>query len=405
MGHATEIHVVKKAGRGTGWGTTRQLPSGKFQARYRGPDGKRHAVAGFTSENAARDWLDGCRARIITKQWRSPDEEKAEAERMAKLRAAQRFGAYAATWIDQRRNGKGEPLRVKTATEYRRMLAKGLAPFAHDQLSDISPARVRAWHAERAKTGPTAAGAEARLLRAILNTAAIDGILDRNPVPGTLTRTHTGIKHRPPTAGELAVLLDNMPGKYRLAVLLAAYGGLRIGEWRALRRRDIVLGPDRVRVNVERAAQYIGGQGWHVGPPKSTAGVRVVPLPARLSADVEAHLAEHVGPFPDSLLFPGRDGFEHPVAFNRYWNAARDAAGVRAVVREHDLRAYAGTALSHAGGTVADVMKFLGQSTVAAAMAYQYATTERIDTLADRMDAPDVTPDVTPVVKIDRKNA
>lgn len=397
MGHGIETEQPTRRGRGTGWGTIRKLPSGKFQARYRGPDGNRYAVAGFGKERAARDWLDATHARIITGTWRSPAEEKAEAERQAKLRTAQTFGTYAATWIDQRHNSHGEPLRVKTATEYRRALRNGLHRFDGDHIADITPERVRTWHAERSQKARTAAGAEARLLRAILNTAAMDGIIDRNPVPGDLTRTHTGIEHRPPTSGELAVLIDNMHGKYRLAVLLAAYGGLRRGEWAALRRRDIIAGDDRVRVNVERTVQYIERQGWHVGPPKSAEGVRVVPLPVQLTGDVQQHLAEHVGPFPDDLLFPGRTGgFEHPVTFNRAWNKAREAAGVRGVVREHDLRAYAATAFSQAGGTLRETMRLLGHSSTEAAMAYQYAATERMESLADMMGAP-TTPEVTPL--------
>lgn len=381
------------------WGYIRKLASGRYQASYT-VDGQRYtAPHTFDGKEAADVWLAQCRARISLGQWKSPEQEAAEREAEAKRRAAQKFGPYSATWLEQRVNGKGEPLRVKTRTEYERMLRRGLAVFASDQIEDITPARVRAWHTGRAKTAPTMAGGEARLLRAILNTAAMDGIIDKNPVPGNLTRTHTGIKHRPPTSGELAVILDHMQGRYRLAVLLAAYGGLRRGEWAALRRRDILIGADRVRVNVERACQYIAGTGWHVGPPKSAEGVRIVPLPAQVTADVEAHLAEHVGPFPDDLLFPGRDGFQHPMAFNKVWDAARDAAGVRAVVREHDLRAYAATSFAVAGGTMAETMRLLGHSTTAAAMAYQHAATERMDALADRLGAPDA----APVVKIDER--
>lgn len=368
------------------WGSARKQRNGRWQVHYPAPDGNRYpGPHTFDTLTDARAFLAATRSDIDNGKWRNPKHVNSE-----------KFGAYASNWIGQRVSGKGQPLRPKTASEYRRQLARGLAPFADDRLQDITPARVRAWHTARAKAAPTSAGAESRLFRAVMNTAIEDGIIAKNPVPGNLTRTRTGIAHRPPTAGELGIILDTMPQRYRLAVLLSAYGGLRRGEWAALCRRDIEISDGRVRINVERAAQFIAGRGWIVGPPKSAEGVRTVPLPAHLTADVEAHLAEYVGEFPEDLLYAGRRGFEHPGAFNRAFDTARDAAGVRAVVREHDLRAYAATAFAVAGGTLAETMRLLGHSTTAAAMAYQHAATERMDALADRMQPP-APSNVTPI--------
>ncbi|WP_170296984.1 tyrosine-type recombinase/integrase [Agromyces salentinus] len=322
--------------------------------------------------------------------WKSPAALAAEAEAEAKRADSERFGAYASTWVEQRANGKGQPLRPKTRTGYERQLERGLALFANDRLTHITPARVRAWHSERAKSAKTAAGAEARLLRAILNTAVVDGIIERNPVPANLTRSLTGKSHRPPTIDELGVLLDTMPDNLRLAVLLAAYGGLRLGEWRALRRSDVTVVDGRVAVRVERAAQYVNGHGWHVGPPKSDEGVRLVTLPSALSEEVEAHLSEHVGPFAESLIFAptGSTPFLTDSSWNRAWDVARDAASIRGQVREHDLRAFAATMHAQSGATLRETMKLLGHSTTIAAMAYQHAAADRMVELADRMPMP-----------------
>ena len=389
------------------WGAIRRLPSGRYQASYAGPDGIRYtAPVTFsddvsrpggtkprTGEEKAREWLRGQRTDIERGVWVSPALLKAEAEAAAKKAESERFGLYAQTWVAQRVSGKGEPLRPKTRAEYERQLAGGLSRFKNDRLTEITPARVRNWHADRMQSGKTAAGAEARLLRAILNTALVDGLIQSNPVPANLTRTQTGKKHRPPTLDELSVVLEEIGPFFRLAVLLAAYGGLRSGEWRALRRRDLTPSNGRVLVAVDRAAQYIPGHGWHVGPPKSAEGVRVVPLPSGLTGDVETHLNEFVGPFPDDLIFPpvGGDGFVHDRQFNRHWNRARDAAGIREAVREHDLRGFAGTMLAQSGATLRETMAFLGHSTTAAAMAYQ-ATTGREAELTDRMPLPVASP-------------
>lgn len=377
------------------WGAIRKLPSGRFQASYVGPDEQRHnAPSTFDAKEDARAWLAAQRVDIQRGAWRSPAAISAEAEANAKRADAERFETYARNWVEQRRSGKGQPLRPKTRREYERQLSAGLAVFAADALSEITPARVRAWHATRAKSAPTAAGAEARLLSAIMRTAVGDGIIGKSPVPANLTRTKTGRAHRPPTLDELGVLLDAMPGDLRLAVLLAAYGSLRLGEWRALRRSDLALLDGRYMISVTRAAQRVNGEGWIVDAPKSDEGVRVVPLPSSLTSEIDAHLTAHVGAFAESLLFAprGRTEFLTDSHWTRAWNAARDAAGVRGVVREHDLRAFAATMHARSGATLRETQKLLGHSTVAAAMVYQHATDDRMLELADRMPLPSSNP-------------
>lgn len=388
---------------GKQWGAIRTLPSGRVQASYVGPDGIRHnhehtfsddpkAAPGVkvrSGREKAEAWLRGQRADIERGAWISPTVLAERTIEERKKSEAERFGAYALTWVAQRKSNKGVPLRPKTRSEYERQIAGGLSVFANDRLTAISAARVRKWHDERSARGATQAGAEARLLRAILNTALVDGVIERNPVPSNLTRSSTGLKHRPPTLDELTVILDEVGEFYRLGVLLGAYGGLRMSEWRALRRKDVTVIDGRCMVTVERQAVYVPRIGWVVGPPKSDEGVRVVPLPTGLTSAVDRHLDKFTGPFSGDLLFPptGESEFMHDRQFNRFWNPARDAAGVRAVVREHDLRAFAGTMHAQSGATLRETMAFLGHSTTAAAMAYQ-ATTGRESELADRMPLP-----------------
>lgn len=412
------------------WGKVRRLPSGRVQASYvvtdaTGKAERFNAPQTFTDddpkkarkpksgEDKARDFLRGIRVDLERGVWENPHEkaareadEKRRQVETEKAAAVETFAAYASAWVDQRRNGKGDSLRPKTATEYRRQLSKGLAEFASDRLAAITSARVRAWHMTRAATAPTAAGAEARLLRAIMNTAVEDKVIDRNPVPTNLTRTTTGKTHRPPTADELGVILGTIEPRFTLAVVMSAYGGLRLSEWRALRRRDLSEDGGRHVVTVERQAQFVDSE-WVIGPPKSAEGVRVVCLPGWASKFVTEHLAAHVGPFPDDLVFPPTKGasFIHDSAFRDAWNPAREAAGLRVAVehdadgtvtawentvREHDLRAFAGTLHAQQGATLRETMAFLGHSTTQAAMAYQHAAEDRLREIADRMPAPKV---------------
>jgi integrase len=390
------------------WGRIRRLPSGRVQASHV-VDGETFTAPttfsddipapgrkGRTGEDHARDWLRGVRVDIERGTWKNPREAATKPR-------GETFGTYAHAWVEQRRSGKGDALRPKTATEYRRQLDKGLSEFADDLIGTITPARVRAWHAKRAATAPTAAGAEARLLRAVLNTAVLDGLIDHNPVPTNFTRTSAGRAHRPPTMDELTTILETIDVRFRLAIILSAYGGLRLSEWRALRRRDLVEANDRYLIIIERQAQFIGGT-WVIGKPKSSEGERTVALPSWASDEVSAHLARHVDPLPDALLFAplGGSQFIHDSAFRDVWNPAREAAGLRVpeidttgkqvgwvnIAREHDLRAFAGTLHAQSGATLRETMAFLGHSTTQAAMAYQHASADRLREIADRMPAP-----------------
>jgi len=177
-----------------------------------------------------------------------------------------------------------------------------------------------------------------------------------------------------------------MPDRLRLAVCLAAFGGLRIGEWRALRRRDITLSSKGYYVvKVERQAQRVNGR-WLVTEPKSMDGIRSVALPTWLSEYVEPHLAEHVGRFPDSLLFESGGGSAFiERAWETAWNKARDAAGVRKSVREHDLRHYYATNQARAGLSAPRLKAVLGHADISTSMGYVAAVQEADFDAADNL--------------------
>ena len=106
---------------------------------------------------------------------------------------------------------------------------------------------------------------------------------------------------RPATPEQIAVIVENMPDKYRALILIAAWCGLRWGEVSELRRKDIDLRAMAVRV--ERAVVWRKGQPT-VGGPKSRAGVRTVAMPPNLRPALTRHLKEHAMPGEDGLLFP-----------------------------------------------------------------------------------------------------
>ena len=170
-----------------------------------------------------------------------------------------------------------------------------------------------------------------------------------------------------------------MPDRLKLAVPLASWCALRFGELAELRRGDIDLADEVIQVR-RAMAKLVGAPGRHViGEPKSRAGVRDVSIPPHLLDAVEHHLAEHVAPDRDSLLFPSIPGGQHHLSLAsmyRVWDKARRSVG-RPDLRFHDLRHTGLVLAAQAGSTLAELMARAGHSTVGAALKYQHAAQSR----------------------------
>lgn len=151
-----------------------------------------------------------------------------------------------------------------------------------------------------------------------------------------------------------------------------------------LRRSDLTLtDTGHYVVNVERQAILDNGE-WLVTTPKTDAGIRHMALPAWLTDDVTAHLAEHVGRFPNSLVFAsGGSGAFADQAWRRAWDKARFKVGVRDVVREHDLRHFYGSSLTARGLGIKGLQAALGHGSPQASLAYLHAAKGADTTVAD----------------------
>jgi integrase len=211
----------------------------RFQASHVGSDGRRHtAPITFDTRGDAEAWIAEVQTDISREQWHRPVPQ----------RRADTFVAYSATWLDSRLS-RGKPLTARTRSEYRKLLAKHLLPtFGDLPLDEITSVLVRNWHG-RLTCGPTSQAHAYGLLRAILNTAVADEAIVANPCKirgaGTTRRARTP---KPASLAELAVIVDEMPEEYRSAILVAAWCGLRFGEFAELRRRDVDLAHARLRV-------------------------------------------------------------------------------------------------------------------------------------------------------------
>ena len=151
------------------FGNVRKLPSGRYQIRYPGPDGRiRTGPETYERKGEADKALVLIEAQLSSGNWTDPDRGKVK------------LSAYASKWITERPG-----LRVRTMDLYRWLLRKHIEPYLGGvPIARLSPQMVREWRATLLNGGVSVSvTAKAyRLLRAIMMTAVEeDKILPSNP--------------------------------------------------------------------------------------------------------------------------------------------------------------------------------------------------------------------------------
>ena len=350
------------------FGTIRRLPSGRWQARYRGPDGAlRSAPSTFTRKADATRWLALTEAELLGGGWIDPDAGRVP------------FPDYAAAWIIERPG-----LRPKTLQLYRYLLRSHLTrAFASQTVAGITEADVRRWHAERLAVGvtPVTAAKAYRLLKSIMATAVDDGLIRRNPCRIKAAGIEKSPERPVLTVAQVYALADAVGTRYRALVLLACFCGLRWGELAALRRSDIDINSGTVRV--VRQLTEAPGQPLHFGPPKSDAGRRVVVIPPIILPDVTVHLADHTASGPDVIVFtsPGGKLLRNGNFRRDTWLPALAVTGLTGI-HFHDLRHAGNQLIANAGANLRELMERMGHSTSRAALVYLHSTNDRQRELA-----------------------
>lgn len=262
------------------------------------------------------------------------------------------LSAYFEQWIALR----AAALRPRTVESYRATFRLHIAPaLGRKWLRMLRPAQITQTLATICATGHTrTAELVYVLLRKLLADAALAGAVGANP----MARVQRP-QHRPRRAAWLSAdqlsryLLTIQSDPYRIAWLLAICCGLRRGEICGLRWQDVDFTGRQLHVTNQR--QLIGGK-LIDGAPKSDAGMRTVPVPDQLLAQLRGcrQLAGYVIVRPDGL----------PITPNGLYQAHRralDRAGL-APVPLHALRhTMAATAVS-AGVPVRVLQPILGHA-------------------------------------------
>ncbi len=369
------------------FGTFRRLPSGRYQALYRAPDGVHYSgPTTYEYKADAEAYLATVQADMVRQTWKAP------------VSSGESLGEYGTRWIDER------PLKDTSRIRYLEDWNNHIQPrLGHLLLDKITPDVVRTWYAELGtelaaklaeknkistatrQDGTSTVARSYRILRAIMNTAVEDELIPSNPCRIKNGGTYRNTERPTLSVAEVDTLATTVAKRYRALVLALAWTGIRLGEATELRRRDLDLAAGSIRV--DRAAYPNPEGGYFIDTPKSRAGHRTIAIPGFLVVETQEHLDNFVeSPSADALVFPTRTGeCAYGAAQTAITRALREMG--RSDIRVHDLRHTGQVLAAQSGATLADLMARLGHSSVNAAMKYAHAAGDHGRRVADRMDS------------------
>lgn len=359
-----------------------------YRARFAMPDSTRYSRT-FTTKMDAEAWLSAERSLIDRDEWSTPEARQVETERKERDRKANTVGAFAQRYLAER------DLRPNTVRGYRQLLKTHILPtFNGTPLTEVKLTDIKIW---RTKLDPATLSSNAaayRLLRSILQAAEQEELIDRAPrVWGAGTGTTKNVAE-PATFDQLNTIVDHLPDRLKLLIVLASFVGLREGELLELRRSDVDGVTGRLKVTRKVDKDVIAGAegacpncGRGISAPKTRSGIRTVHVPPPFLPMLRKHLLEHTSEGPNGLLFPGdrTDHMSVRYLMDRY-RPAREAAG-RPDLTIHHLRHTALTLAGQHGATAAELQARAGHASQAAMAIYQHATLDRDKALAEKIGA------------------
>lgn len=331
---------------------------GKYRGRYRDPSGREHARH-FARKVDAQRWLDEATASIVTGQYVDPKAGR------------ETFKQYAERWRAVQVH------RPATKSHVERMLRLHVYPVLGDwPLASILPSDVQAWVAGM-QLAPSTVHVVHGIVAGIFNAAVGDRRIATSPCGRTRLPKVEPKRVVPLSTTAVEALIAAVPESSRALIVLAAGTGLRQGEVLGLTldRVDFL----RRTITVDRQIVSLGTTDPYLGPTKTAASVRTIPLPQVVA---EA-LAEHVrvygatevevedqtrakpGPVTVPLLFVDSQGrpWRRGLFGSRVWLPAVEAAdGVPAGTGFHQLRHFYASLLIRHGESVKTVQSMLGHA-------------------------------------------
>lgn len=358
----------------------------RYRARYTYREESIKAPNTFDSKGAAEGWLAAEKRLIDLEVWTHPEERERKAEA-----AGTTLAEFFDTWLPM------DDRRETTQATYQSMFNNRVAAHLGDRpLTEITPAEVSAWvdtmRAEHPTTKKRNADTYAMVATVFRKAISMD-LVDTSPctVEGAGRKPKSKAK-RLLTTEEFTVVVEALPERYRMAVVLADHCSLRIGEWTELRRSDLVVtkpkkGTDALttaKIHVQRSVAFSQGR-TIVGPGKTEDSDRWVHVSPALAPALLDHIERFSQKERDGLLFPNKRGdyCKHTRFRDLLAETAKATIGRR--ISPHDFRHHGATDFARTGATIKEIMARLGHTTPDMAMRYQHASAERDQQLSAAM--------------------
>jgi len=425
------------------FGSIRQLPSGRFQVRYRDTHGINRTAKTNTGKALTFDTRTAARKHLVYLE-SAMDQGKTTGDTSQGLELLRdRVEKY----INGARLTKGQ-LRATTAGLYRGLAADYInKPVNGICLGDlpiksITRADVRSWHfAHESKcksgvrviksrthpariwakqneiavpavgqlpktvldawvnagapaikikkpvqTGKTRLAQAYRLLRAVLNVAVEDELILGNPCRIKGADKQKSKERAIATPEQVAHLAAAVPDRYSASVILAAYSSMRHSELFGLQRKHINHKENSITVEHQLANSRYESEMF--APCKTESSERIIMIPADLMFYLELHMERFTAADPDALIFTTSGGLPVTRERRNWFDTAKRKCGLDKLVF-HGLRHTGQTTAMRRGATMKELQRRAGQASENAAQIYLHGSAEQDRVVADAM-SPDV---------------
>lgn len=314
---------------------------------YREPQKGRRVHKTFASKADAETYRRGIEQAV------SAGEYVAKSDREVPLRD------YVGRLLDSSWNLAPSTLADQRAT-FRRYID---SPLGHRPVGQITKAEVERFVADLIGSengqgrGRTIAVYE--LLAKVFNAALREGVLNRSPLSGVQRPTRKTKRAVPLDPGTVEALAEAIDPRYRPAVLLGAYAGLRAGEIGGLRIQDVDFA--RARIQVEQQVRTVDGTA-EVAGLKTDASRRQITVPASVAEEL-ARYVESFPPAEDGRIFvAAKGGLVDHETLNKALRRAAKRIGVE--THFHELRHTCAALLIAQGSHPKQVQAQLGHSSI-----------------------------------------
>lgn len=270
--------MARRSSRRKSFSYLRRLPSGNVQASYVGPDGQRHAAPStFVDEGYAQGWLADERRLISDGRWTPPAMRQAEQiDQAAREDAMVTVNQWIEVVIERRRTRPHRPLSPTTVDLHRKdaRLRITETDLGRRKLDQVRRADVVRWW-DRLPSTPTTNARAYQLLSSVMKEAVDDELIEVSPChlkgASKPRPRHSAATVEALSVDQTLIYMWAVPEHCRVALMVAAWCGLRSGEVRGLRRCDIDLRTGRLRIEqaVSRVTADKPDYGWLYGDPRT----------------------------------------------------------------------------------------------------------------------------------------